>query len=204
MKKSTLLLLVGLLLSGSCFAERLLSATFTGQPTLLLKDGNIQSCGVRFVGFEAPINPSNPKESIWFSDASFMLDRGGFGMVKAILKKSTIGAINTGGKQTVQTFKTFWIKAPNADATQPINGKVIDGENEGSKLYIADAIGVMNLYKAISEHKPIQLGFKFVDSNDFAFYGEVALSEKEFEQVRSCMDELIGLMQKDLEKVRSD
>ncbi len=200
MKKSTVLLLVGLLLPGSCFAERLLSASFIGQPVLLLNEGNIQSCGIRFVGFEQPINPSNPNESLWFPDASFMLDRQGFGRVKAVLTKSTVGAVNTGKKPNVQSFKTFWIKVPGSEATKPVNGKAIDGESAGSKLYITDAIGVMKIYEATSEHKPIQLGFKFEDSNDFAFYGEVTLGEKEFEQVSPCMGELINLIQKDVEK----
>lgn len=202
MKKNALFLLVGLLVSGSCFAERLLAASFYGQPVMLLNGGAVQSCGIRFVGVETPANPTNPKESIWFPDTSFMLDRRGYGMVKAILNKSTVGDINIGNKkQTNQPFKTFWIKAPNADATKPVKGEAIDGETQGSKLYVTAPISVMELYAAVSKHKPIQLGIKFDDdANDFALYGEVTLSEQDFNQVASCMSELMGLIQKDVEK----
>jgi hypothetical protein len=195
-----LLLQIGLLSSGNCVAERLFPATFIGQPVMHLKDGSVQACGVRFMGFDAPLNASNSKESVWVSDASFMLDRGGYGLVKAILKKATVGDVLNKRTPVLQAFNSFWIKAPGAASTQPVNGKVGDGENKGSKIYVTDIVSVMALHEAILDHKSIQLGIKSKDSNDFALYGEVKLSEKEFEQVGSCMDELIGLMQKDLEK----
>lgn len=203
MKKNAVFLLVGLLVSGNCFAERLLAASFHGQPVMLLKDGAVRSCGIRFVGIQTPANTSNPKESLWFPDASFMLDRRGYGMVKTILNQTTVGDINIGNRQqTPQPFKTFWMKAPIADATKPLKGEVINGETQGSKLYVTAPISVMELYAAVSKHKPIQLGIKFDDdANDFALYGEVTLSEQDFNQVASCMSELMGLIQKDVEKL---
>lgn len=194
-----------LMFSGTCFAERLIPVSFIGQPFINLRDGVVQSCGVRFVGYETPVNPSNSKEFLWFSDASFMLDRSGAGMVKAILSKNTVDGVAKNNKPVVQTFKTFWIKVAGADATKPIKGNAIDGETKGSKIYATDGIGIMKIYTAFVNNEPINIGYKFVDdSSDFALFGEIALSDKEFIQTKSCMDELIGKIQDDSAKLNSN
>lgn len=201
-KMNVILLLVGLMVYGSAYAEQLIAADFVGQPSILLKEGVLQSCGIRFVGFENTFNPDNPKESIRMSDASFMLDRKGYGLVKATLSMNTVGGVQTHKKQVTQPFRTFWIKAPNADATKLVKGQaVVNGDSINSKLYITDALSVMALHSAVAEQKPIQIGIKFDDdTKDFAFFGKVTMTDSEAEQVSSCMNELIGLIEKDIDK----
>jgi len=191
------------MVSGNCLAEKLTPVDFIGQPFMNLREGVVQSCGVRFVGYETPLNLSNPKENLWFSDSSFMLDRSGVGMVKAILSKNTIGGVTKNQKPDIQTFKTFWIKVAGADATKPIKGNAIEGETKGSKIYATDVIGIMKIYTAFVSNEPIQIGYKFDDDlNDFALFGKISLSDDEFKQVNSCMNELIEKIQHDADSLK--
>lgn len=128
-------MLIAFTLPVTCFVERLMPVDFIGQPLMNLRDGVIQYCGVRFVGYETPANLSNPKENLWFTDASFMFDRSGVGMVKAILSKITVDGVYKNLKPDIQTYKTFWIKVAGIDATKPIKGNAEDGETKGSKIY---------------------------------------------------------------------
>ena len=58
----------------------------------------------------------------------------------------------------------------------------------------------MEIYSAIMQGNVIVLGLKYSDGlKDVAFFGKVSISEPELEQIKSCMSELIGYMQKDLE-----
>lgn len=198
MNNKIIIMLFAFMFPITCFAERLLPVDFIGQPFMNLREGVIQSCGVRFVGYQTPANLSNPKENLWFSDASFMFDRSGAGMVKAILSKITVDGVYKNKKPDIQTYKTFWIKVAGTDATKPIKGNAIVGETKGSKIYATDGIGVMKIYTAFVSNEPIQIGYKFNDdSNDFALYGKISLSDDEFKQINSCMNELLEKMQHD-------
>ncbi len=198
MRATVLVTLFGVFFSINCFAERVLLVDFLGQPVMNLSKGDVQACGVRFIAADIPENPSSNSEIVWISDASFMLDRSGYGMVKAVISKSTVGDIASGGKVVDQEFKTFWMKANGKSATHPIAGEAIDGENKPSKLYLTSATSIMNLYGEVVNKKPIMLGLQFYDSNDFAFSGVVSISDEELNQVTSCMDELLNLMEKDI------
>jgi hypothetical protein len=201
-KINFLLLIVGLLVSIEAVAERLMPSTYYGQPLMNLNEGEIQSCGVRFIGIQTPVNSANIKESIWFPDSSFMLDRTGYGMVKAILSRTSVGdVVKNTSKQSGLPYKSFWLKASGADATKPIKGEALNGDGLNSKIYATSTEEVANLYRAFVNKEPIQIGFKFPDSsNDFALFGTIEMDDKGLGQVKSCMEELIMKMQKDVYK----
>lgn len=203
MKKVFLIILCCFSFPDTSLAERVLSVDFTGQPLMNLNKGVIQACGIRYIGVEAPANPSNLTETVWVSDASFMLDRSGVGIVKAVINKSTVGDIAKGaegGKIIAQEFKTFWMKPKEKAATHPLRGEAVDGENKPSKIYITDMDSITNLYDDVLQERPIMLGLQFEDGNDFAFSGVVRLKNAEINQVTSCMGELLSLIEKDIEK----
>lgn len=194
-----LTVLMTIMLPATCLAERLMPINFSGQPLMNLKEGAVDSCGVRFVGFTSPANPSNKEEQLWVSDASFMLVRGGVGIVKAVLSKTTVGNVNENKLETIsQSFKTFWIKVDGEDSTKPINGDALDGETKGSKLYATKAVGLMRIYNAFVNKEPVQIGYKFNnDLSDLAFFGNISISGDEFNQINLCMNELLEKMHQD-------
>lgn len=192
------LIILGLQVTVKCYAERLLPITFKGQPTLFLKNGNLHSCGVRFLGVEDMPESADIGQSVWVPDASFNIDKDGFGFVKAIINKATIGDVIKSKAPVAQTFKSFWIKAPNTKSTMPIKGGIYNGDNKNSKLYVTDFESVWGLYRAVLEGKPIQIGFSF-NEDEFAFYGLVNLNEKELNEITACLTEISGQLRKDAE-----
>lgn len=176
------------LLSGNGLADWLPATKgFVGQPLLFLENDNIQACGIRFVGVNAP---TNKQQTIWMADASFMVDRNSGGMVKAWLLKTSVNALNNGKQPVAETFKTFWIKTPKVRATKPVGEKPIN-DGDGAKIYMSDATSVIGLYRAVIEKKPIQLSYTFTDdTKDFTLYGKVSMSEEELSQASSCLNKL--------------
>jgi hypothetical protein len=197
--KKVLLSLVILLFCNSSFAERLLPVDFIGQPQMLLKDSNVNACGIRFMGIQSPSDSSDNSAPIWIADASFMLYRNNMGLVKALISESTVGAISKNSKKVSQkTFNTFWIKADNNPATSPVKGNAIDGEDAGSRIYITETDPLISLYLAIMSGEQIKLAYKFKDeSKNMILYGKVSLNEDDFKQVKGCMGELAKLIAKD-------
>ena len=203
--KQILTFIVFLIFSNTSMAERMLKTDgFIGQPMLFLKEGNVDACGIRFMGVQTPVDVNNPKEKLWVVDASFMLNRAGYGAVKATLNSSTVGSMmkssNTAGDLSVVSFETFWIKAAGAEASQSIatGKKTLDGENKGSRMYPTEAMPVIKLYEAAISGEPILIGYKFKKgSDDFAFSAKVTLTEEESNQTQSCINELLNHMMTD-------
>jgi hypothetical protein len=168
----------------------MLPIEFKGQPTVLLKDGSITSCGIRFFGVESPINGGSIDEPLYVSDASFMVDKRNIGMVKALIYKTSPDQMEKNVVPQSIQFNSFWIKANGAQATVPLDGKVLDGDDKNSKLYITDIEPIFKLFLGVLSKDPINIGFKFKDNNDFAFYGKVQISEADSTQISSCIHEL--------------
>jgi hypothetical protein len=198
MRKVILSLLI-ILFCNSCFAERLLPVDFIGQPQMLLKDSNVNACGIRFVGLQSPADASDNAAPIWIADASFMLYRNNIGLVKALISESTVGELyKKNKKETQKTFNTFWMKADNNPATTPIKGRAVDGESAGSKIYATETDSVISLYSAVMSGEQIKLAYKFKDeTKSMILYGKVSLSEDDFKQIKGCIDELATLIAKD-------
>ena len=197
--KKVLLSLVILLFCNSSFAERLLPVDFIGQPQMLLKDSNVNACGIRFMGIQSPSDSSDSSAPIWIADASFMLYSNNMGLVKALISESTVSALSKNNKKVnKKTFNTFWMKADNSPATNPVKGNAVDGEDAGSKIYITDIDPLISLYLAAMSGEHIKLAYKFKDeSKNMILYGKVSLSEDDFKQIKGCMDELASLIAKD-------
>ena len=188
-----------LLFSYSSFAERLLPIDFIGQVQMSVKDSNTNGCGIRMVGIQTPSDLNDKSAPIWIADASFMIYRSNIGMVKALISESKLGEMNKNNKRVNnKAFSTFWIKADQHAATSPIKGKAVNGETEGSKIYVTDPDSVINLYLAVLSGENLKLAYKFKDdSKDMILYGKVSLKEDEVHQLGGCMNELAKLMEKD-------
>lgn len=187
------LFLLFLLASLPCFAEVLRPMDFEGQPVILVTDGKISLCGIRFFGVESPVGSDNKNAKIWASDASVSITSGRAGLVKATALQSTIEKIEKKVDPSVQEISTFWIKTSGSDASYPLDGVTLNGDELGSKMYPTDGRPVVAIIKSIFEGNPVQLGFRFADSTrDFAFYGKVSLTLQDANQVRSCIGELVN------------
>lgn len=196
-KLSMFLLLLSM--SQFSYAERLMPMEFIGQPLMLLDGGNPQSCGIRVVGIQPPLDINNPNEVLLAPDGSFMLDRKGYGLVKALAYKTTVKDVSSQKAPEDMPFKGFWFKAANVKATTPLL-KTIQGEQKHSLIYATDADSIVGLYGAVLENQPIQFALKFENgAEDVAFYGKVIIREDEIQQVMSCMSELSNLVNKDIE-----
>lgn len=182
-----------------CYGEVLRPIEFEGQPTVLMEDGNVSLCGIRFFGIEANENISNPTSKIWVSDASVNIAKSGFGMAKAIALTTNLEAFQKSEKPTSKAIKNFWIKTQGTEATMPIDGVARNGDVKNSKIYVTSITPALRIITAIVEGKAIQIGYKFDDSfMDFAFYGKVKLAKEDVEQLSGCIEELLGNMQKNL------
>ena len=179
------------------YAERLMPMEFIGQPLMLLDEGNLQSCGIRIVGVQFPVDTNNPNELLWSADGSFMVNRNGYGLVKATASQITLNDITIQKASTNKTLKSFWFKAEGVKATTPLT-KVIQGEQKYSLLYSTNAESVLGLYRSVLNDKSIQFALKFEKgAQDVAFYGTVNIQKEELQQVISCMNELAALVTKD-------
>lgn len=186
-----------ILFSSNSFAERVLPIDFIGQVQMSVKDSNTNGCGIRMVGIQTPTDLDDKSAPIWIADASFMIYRNNIGMVKALISKSKLSEMNSKKANDI-AFTTFWIKADNHAATSPIKGKAVNGETEGSKIYVTDPDTVINLYLAVLSGEHLKLAYKFKDeSKDKILYGKVSLKDDEVRQLQGCMNELATLMSKD-------
>ena len=144
---------------------------------------------------ETEANITSNDYSFHAISASFMLAGNGLGIVKADTQRFSVGESLKGMKPVPETFASFWIKAPDVSATQPVKGKT--SEDGKGKIYSSDADSVLGLFQAVKEGKPIQIGYLFKDGQkDFAMYGRVNMSVEDAMQVSSCMHELINLTKK--------
>ena len=182
------------------YAERLMPMEFIGQPLMLLEKGNPQSCGIRIVGIQTPLNFNNPNEVLFAPDGSFMFDKKGYGLVKALAYQITVKDVTSDKAAKDIPFKSFWFKADNFKATTPII-KPYKGEQKYSLLYATEADSVIGLYNAVLNNEVIKFALKFENaSQDVAYYGKVSIKKDELQQVVSCMDELTAQMSKEIDQ----
>jgi len=169
-------------------AETLIPAQFFGQPQVLMQDGHFASCGLRIMAVSA--------EDGWWVDSSVMLDRIGYATTKAVLYLPTSEDISQKRLGDAVPFRMHWFKAVGAAATQPVEGKVYDGEGKNSRMYLSDMGSAANVIASVLNGQDIYLGFKFSEgTKDFALYGKGQLEPDAASQILSCLDEVKSQLQ---------
>ena len=177
-------------------AERLMPIEFTGQTVLHLDDGRPTACGLRFIGVQTPQNGNNPDEIVWVPDGSFMIERRGYGLVKAVATNISVKDMLERKQPKGQPFKSFWFKVEGQKATTPLRPET-KGDNENSMLYVTDLESVTNIFVGVIQGKQLQFALKFEDGNDIAFYGKVNVNPQDEQQLMSCITELSDLITED-------
>ncbi|PPC94840.1 MAG: hypothetical protein CTY33_02840 [Methylotenera sp.] len=180
-------------------AEVMMQANFIGQPVMLMTDGRPNSCGIRIIGYQTPSSNNNPEEELWVPDGSFMIQRSGYGLVKALGYKIKLKDMLNNGEAIGKPIKSFWFKAEGEKATVPVL-PIQPGENPLSLLYATDGESITALIDAVFSQKVIQFALKFDSGTDIAFYGKVSLTNDEITQSLACMKELYSLMESDVKK----
>ena len=165
-------------------AQSVHPVAMAGQPLVYIKDGNIHSCGIRVMGVEV----SN-LAVISTIDMSFNLEKSGQGLVKFA---SGDGDIIKGKPAKRNKLSGAWIKAPGDKATTP-KSKVIPGEDGFSILYLTDVRSVIGLFEAQEAGKPLNIGIKKLgESHEKIYAGVAKMDDKEQQQVRQCIRELLS------------
>lgn len=139
-------------------AEPLIPMRMTGQPQITMDQGVPVACGTRIVGIES--REMLEKEAIWVFDGSFMLKREDYGSLKGYVSRPTQKQAVGGQLGTPVEIRNFWFRAPGSAATKSLNGRVIDSETFGAKLYASDYLSTLNVQLAIFQGKPIQIGIE--------------------------------------------
>ena len=170
-------------------AEPLIPMSMTGQPQITMDQGVPVACGTRIVGIES--REILEKEAVWVFDGSFMIRREGYGSLKGYLSRPTQKQAAGGQFWTPVAIRNFWFRAPGEVATKSLNGRVIDSDTVGAKLYASDTVSTLTVQRAILRGEPIQIGIELSRGQDSRiFFGEVVLSEAQKKQISSCIADM--------------
>lgn len=171
-------------------AGPLVPMSFTGQPQLSMERGKPTACGIRVVGIEQPKN--EPQNKIWIFDGSFMLRQTGYGSLKGYLTHPTESQALDGQVTPPATLRSFWFRASGSDATQPMNGRVVESAGTvGAKLYASALLPTLRVHEAIMRGESIQIGVGLAQEDfDRIFFGEVMLSDEDKRQLWKCIDDM--------------
>jgi len=174
-------------------AVPLLPMEFTGEPQISMEKGVPIACGIRILGVEPPTSDASNK--LWIFDGSFMIRLEGYGGLKGYLSRPTQAQALSGQVGKPAQLRSFWFRANGGTVTAPINGRVIDSNTAGAKVYASDLASVQLVYRAIMRGEAIQVGVELSQGQpDRIFFGQVSISEDQKRQVSSCIaDMLAGL-----------
>jgi hypothetical protein len=113
------------------------------------------------------------------------------GAVKGLSYDVDVAAMRAGSKPRAAQLERFWIKAPEANATHPEDGRFHDSEDVGGKIYSVSFEAGLAIYKAIFDGASIAIGLKRIEERgDRIYFGKVDMSEAEKQQAIGCLVEL--------------
>lgn len=158
-----------------------------GQPLMYMKDGRPRGCGIRIFGF----HETAPPGTLQMVDVSVNVHVDSPAAVKLTAANSTISELATGGKPRPVRVASGWVRAENAAATQPLQGKTAAGEDGLSLLYWTDADSVLSIFTAQAEQRSIMIGVRRdQDTAERIYVGPLTMSGAESKQVTQCLREL--------------
>jgi hypothetical protein len=155
---------------------------------MYMKAGKVDACGIRVLGVTINADLATGLGV----DGSINIYASGLSAVKGLSYDVKVGALKAGAKPRGVPLESFWFKAPGQDATHPIDGKFHDGEDIGSKLYVAKAETILEIYKAIIDGQALTIGVKRTqERSERIYFGRVKMSEEEHRQAITCLAELL-------------
>jgi hypothetical protein len=168
-------------------------AQLIGQPLMYMKAGQVDGCGIRFLG---AVMAGNLREGKAI-DGSVNIYGDGLGAVKAISYDITRMQPNAGADRRVIPLDRFWFKAPGEEATYPRDGQFHKTDDQGGRLYAVKMEGALDLLVAAVTDKVLTIGLKRSgESRERIYFGRVTMTDAEKDQVRSCLDDLIARLSK--------
>jgi hypothetical protein len=182
---------VSLLVSLSVNAQAVIPARMTGQPLQYMREGSLVGCGLRVVA--VTVNDDLTSDA---SEVSVNIDDNGNALFKAVAY-----AKFAPGKPAPRPIKVeaAWARAPGSLATRAI-GQSYAGDDKLSLLYPTELASALAVLKAQLDGTPVQLSVQRTGQPNYKILaGAVALTEPEQAQLRNCVSELVGAMQRKLE-----
>lgn len=176
---------------GTASAGGMLEASISGQTLQYLDAGQVNGCGLRFVGI---VVPNGLRETEGF-DVSVNVSLPGIGMVKGGRFTVTTQDLlqRKPGKATRERPSALWLRAMGHKATQPHEGKIYPSQDTaGSSIYATDGLAdALALFNAVSQQETIQVGIMLRgETVERVYYGMPEVSPGDLHQLASCMDEL--------------
>lgn len=182
-------------------AAMLLEATVIGQSQQQTQSGAVIACGVTIAAIEATPGPPTGRSLIF--NGSVMIYSPNGGVVKGRVSDMDSKAIASGNldfsKIKVLPSENFWIKAPNAIATESRTGTdVSNSEDPGYKYYLSSFESIWSVIQAVLEKRPIQVGFKVKGRTvERVLFGELQMTDAQRGQLDQCLAEWAkGITQK--------
>lgn len=168
-------------------AQALEEASIEGQPLVYMKDGKADGCGIRLISIRS--DPAGNTGTAW--DVSFNFWRSGLATVKGLSYNIDVRAVSAGKKPTNASLAQFWIKAPATIATRPLDNKFHPGEDPGSIIYAVPLDTAIDLFKATVDKQRLTVGIRRTgERGERLYFGEVALTKAEREQVLQCISDV--------------
>lgn len=180
-----------LTVSAAANAQAVIPAQITGQPLQYMREGVLTGCGLRIVAVVV-----NDDLSTDASEVSVNFDDNGNALFKAVAY-----AQFAPGKPAPRPIKveSAWARAPGSPATLAI-GPSYAGDDKLSLLYPTDLASALAVLKAQLDGTPVQLSVQSTGQPNYKILaGAVALTAPEQAQLRTCVTELVGIMQRKLE-----
>ncbi len=169
-------------------AQNIVQAELTGQPLQYMQGGELSGCGVRIIGIDVASDLSSEASEVSIN----FYDSG-----RAVVKGVAYAKFSPGAR-SLSTLKvsSAWAKAPGSKATNPL-GRAGLGDDKRALLYATDLAGALDIFRAQIDGKPIQIAVQREGQRNYrVMSGIVSLTPPEQEQLKSCMVELIGNIQR--------
>ena len=181
--------------------------TIDGLPSFNMDKGTYVACGITVRAWQELSEPVPQEIFVLNGSINVNVQDEVLGSAKAIvsgIKTRELVASNGKKHPDPKPLDSFWYKAPNSPATLPLNGKIMDGDGVGSRIYITSAESATGMISAIVDEKAIQFGFRLQgDSQDTVYFGPVSMKEDEKAQVLQCLSELMVSAKKKIEELEA-
>ncbi|MCP1679436.1 hypothetical protein [Kerstersia gyiorum] len=150
------------------------------------KTGEIESCGFEIHG--AHVINADKGLARTFS-TSLIITSSGYGTGKITGTYGNILTPNFEGMKDAQVYGG-WFRSPGKRAAVAIS-EFINGESEGSKLFVADTGSTMETLTAIAGGELLQVAISWEEGKTVVYQGTPTISETHVEQFSQCVSDLI-------------
>lgn len=172
----------------SAFAQSMEEAQISAQPLVYMKQGKLEGCGIRFIGVLLAPNLKTGRGL----DTSVNIWTTGMAAAKGLSYDIDVAALRAGGKTNRAPINSFWIKAPDSNATSPLEGRINDSDDAGGKIYLIAFDSALPIFRAVIEEKSLMFGVgRQNETGEKIYFGVAKLSKAELEQITQCLREMV-------------